>query len=50
MYYREMSPLWKRGIKGDFKNKSLLFMIHKISPDPSLPKRGILVGKTNLRK
>jgi hypothetical protein len=30
-------PLWKRGIEGDFLNKA---MLHKISPYPSLPKRG----------
>jgi hypothetical protein len=36
--YRNSSglPLWKRGIKGDFKNN----FFKKISPDPSLPKRG----------
>jgi len=30
-------PLWQRGIEGDFLNKSIL---HKISPYPSLEKRG----------
>jgi hypothetical protein len=29
-------PLWQRGIKGDLKN-----YVWKISPHPSLPKRGI---------
>ncbi len=32
-------PLWKRGMEGDFKNKCFL-MIYKISPHPSLLKRG----------
>jgi hypothetical protein len=42
-----LSPLWKRGARGDFKKGSKdrgdmkLPMIYKISPDPSLLKRGI---------
>jgi hypothetical protein len=35
-----MLPLWQRGMEGDFKN-ICLFIIHKISPNPSFPKRGI---------
>jgi hypothetical protein len=35
-------PLWQRGIEGDFINKCFtIIMIDKISPNPSLPKRGI---------
>jgi hypothetical protein len=36
-----MLPLWQRGMEGDFKN-ICLFIIHKISPCPSFPKRGIM--------
>jgi hypothetical protein len=36
-----MFPLWQRGMKGDFKD-ICLFIIHKISPCPSFPKRGIM--------
>ena len=36
-----MFPLWQRGMEGDFKN-ICLFIIYKISPNPSLPKRGIM--------
>jgi hypothetical protein len=37
-------PLWKRGIKGDFKDK----WIHKISPNPSFFKEGNFKIPTNL--
>jgi len=33
-------PLWKRGIKGDFKKNELLLTM-KSPLNPSLPKRGI---------
>jgi hypothetical protein len=36
-----MFPLWQRGMEGDFKD-ICLFIIHKISPCPSFPKRGIM--------
>jgi len=36
-----MLPLWQRGMEGDFKD-ICLFIIHKISPCPSFPKRGIM--------
>jgi hypothetical protein len=36
-----MLPLWQRGVEGDFKD-ICLFIIHKISPCPSFPKRGIM--------
>jgi hypothetical protein len=36
-----MLPLWQGGMEGDFKN-ICLFIIHKISPCPSFPKRGIM--------
>ncbi len=36
-----MLPLWQRGMEGDFKD-ICLFIIHKISPYPSFPKRGIM--------
>jgi hypothetical protein len=36
-----MLPLWQRGMEGDFKD-ICLFIIHKISPRPSFPKRGIM--------
>jgi hypothetical protein len=35
-----MLPLWQRGMEGDFKD-TCLFIIHKISPCPSFPKRGM---------
>jgi len=34
-------PLWKRGMKGDFYKVTESLLINKISPNPSLPKRGI---------
>jgi hypothetical protein len=33
------SSFWKREVRRDFYNEEI---IHKISPIPSLPKRGIL--------
>jgi hypothetical protein len=35
-----LSPLWKRGIKGDLKMECPFFL-YKISPGSSFPKRGI---------
>jgi hypothetical protein len=34
--WKSIFPLWKRGMKGDFLNN----YFHKISPNPSFPKRG----------
>jgi hypothetical protein len=36
--WKSIFPLWKRGMKGDFLNN----YFHKISPNPSFPKRGII--------
>jgi hypothetical protein len=33
-------PLWKRGMKGNFKNKCFHYNLENL-PFPSLPKRGI---------
>jgi hypothetical protein len=33
-------PLWKRGMEGDFYKVTESLLIHKISPNPIVPKRG----------
>ncbi len=39
-------PPLPKGMKGDFLNRYFYFMIHKISPNPSFPKRGIFGSMT----